>query len=71
MTGAVLCQRLHLWCMPPETNRTGDTHGHDALPSVIFSEGPGAEAFRGMMENYEIPGKLARLCGVDWPPRDR
>lgn len=40
------------------------TKSHSAVNVPIFAFGPGAEAFGGVMENTDIPKKIAKLWGV-------
>ena len=42
--------------------------GHSATPVPIYAFGPGADKFTGVMDNTEIPKKLADLMGIkDFP----
>lgn len=44
------------------------TGGHSATPVPIYAFGPSAEVFSGVMDNTEIPKKLADLMGIkDFP----
>lgn len=39
------------------------TRGHTATPVPLFAYGPGAEAFSGVMNNYELHGRIAAAVG--------
>ncbi len=44
---------------------TWSSGSHSAASVPIFAEGPGAEAFAGMMDNTEVARRLARAMGRD------
>ena len=42
--------------------------GHSATPVAVYAFGPGAEKFTGVMDNTEIPQRVADLMGIkDFP----
>jgi alkaline phosphatase len=43
------------------------TDSHTALPVPLFAYGPGAERFRGVLDNTEVPRILADLLGLELP----
>lgn len=40
------------------------TGGHSAIMVPVFSYGPGAENFTGIMENTDIPKNIMKLLGL-------
>lgn len=40
------------------------TTGHSGVEVPIFAEGPGARSFTGLLNNTDIPKRIARLCGL-------
>ena len=44
-----------------------DTHGHTGEDVPIFAFGPGAERFAGVLDNTEIPQRIAALAGLPFP----
>ena len=48
------------------------TAGHTGEDVPLFAAGPGAERFRGSLDNTEIPERIAELVGWprlnDWEP---
>ncbi len=43
--------------------------GHSGTPVPVYAFGPGAEKFSGVMDNTEIPQKIAKLIGVKEFPK--
>ncbi len=48
-----------------ENSRT--TGGHSANPVILFAVGPGADRFSGVLDNTDIPKKIAKLVGFAEP----
>lgn len=45
----------------------GNTWGHTGEDVPLFAGGPGAERFQGVLDNTEIPARVAGLLGWAWP----
>lgn len=43
--------------------------GHTAADVLLFAYGPGADRFSGVMDNTEIPKRIAELVGIDQFPQ--
>jgi alkaline phosphatase len=41
------------------------THGHTAEDVALYAAGPGSERLRGVLDNTDIPRRIAQLLG--WP----
>ncbi|MFN8547591.1 MAG: alkaline phosphatase [Candidatus Eisenbacteria bacterium] len=45
------------------------SHDHSGVLIPVTADGQGASAFAGTFDNTEIPGKIARAMGIDFPTR--
>lgn len=50
----------------PRVN-ANDTSGHTGEDVPFYASGPGAESFRRMLDNTDVPKIFAELLGWDWP----
>ena len=62
--GAVIAKRAGLSMLPYEVSFIGNTKGHSSLPVPIFAFGPASSLFSGIMDNTEIPKKIAKATHV-------
>jgi alkaline phosphatase len=63
--GAQLALRNGLTWVPRVND--DDTHGHTGEDVPIFAFGPGAGRFSGVLDNTEIPRRMAALAGLPFP----
>lgn len=45
------------------------SHDHSGVLIPVTADGQGASLFAGAFDNTEIPGKIARAMGIQFPPR--
>lgn len=45
----------------------GNTWGHTGEDVPLFAGGPGAGRFQGVLDNTDIPARMAELLGWSWP----
>ncbi|MGH9362149.1 MAG: alkaline phosphatase, partial [Thermoanaerobaculia bacterium] len=62
--------RRHRITFVPKVNLE-DTKGHTGEDVPLYAGGPGAERFAGVLDNAEIPSRLAALLGWEWLPGPR
>lgn len=64
--GAVIAQNLKLGIVSPSVQAESNTGGHTGNPVPLFATGVGSELFSGVMDNTEIPGKIAKAAGISF-----
>ena len=52
-------------------DRMSDTGGHDGTLVPVFAHGPGAQRFAGVLDNTEVPVRIAEALGLDFRPGAR
>lgn len=64
--GHLLSRRygIEYYDLDHQFEKLNKTYGHDGAMVGVFAFGPGAETFRGMYENTEIPKKIAAALGL-------
>lgn len=62
--GAIIASRAHAGFVDPAVRAMGTTGGHTGNMVPIYAYGPGAEVFGGVMDNTQIPRRMASLMGV-------
>lgn len=67
--GTALSRRHRVTFMP--NVNLEDTKGHTGEDVPLYAGGPGAERFAGVLDNAEIPRRLAALLGWSWTPGPR
>jgi alkaline phosphatase len=65
-----LLARRHRVTWVPKVN-LDDTKGHTGEDVPLYAGGPGAQRFAGVLDNAELPRRLAALLGWDWQPGPR
>ena len=66
--GSVLADRIDVGIVSAEVQiKSPSSGGHTGNPVPLYALGPGAELFDGVMDNTEIPAKLAAAAEVEWP----
>ncbi len=59
--GSFIAKRAHFVSVSLDMIAAGNTHGHSSTPVPIFAFGSGASVFTGVMDNTDIPLKIAKL----------
>jgi alkaline phosphatase len=67
--GTALARRHRITFMPKVN--LDDTKGHTGEDVPLYAGGPGAERFAGVLDNAELPRRLAALLGWEWTPGPR
>lgn len=61
--GSRIAKHYHAGSLDRNTEKLSSTGGHTSNMIVVFAYGKGADQFHGVMDNTDIPKKLAELMG--------
>ncbi|WP_066293669.1 alkaline phosphatase [Bacillus sp. FJAT-29937] len=65
--GSIIAKHYHAGIADPSIRSiSSSTGGHTANPIPLFAYGKGAEFFNGVLDNTDIPKKIAELMGYEW-----
>ena len=65
--GNIIANHYHAGIIQPQIQQLSDTGGHTSNMIVVFAVGTGAEEFHGVLDNTDIPKKIAAIMGYDFP----
>lgn len=61
--GTIIANHYHAGILQPQVQQLSSTGGHTSNMIVVFSFGIGAEEFHGVLDNTDIPKKIASIMG--------
>lgn len=61
--GTIIANHYHAGIVHPLTQQLSSTGGHTSNMIVVFAVGTGAEEFHGVLDNTDIPRKIAAIMG--------
>ncbi|CAI9388840.1 MULTISPECIES: alkaline phosphatase [Bacillaceae] len=61
--GSIIANHYHGGILQPEVQQLSTTGGHTSNMIVVFAFGMGAEEFHGVLDNTDIPKKIASIMG--------
>ncbi|MEH7345483.1 alkaline phosphatase [Bacillus sp. JJ1532] len=64
--GSIIAKHYHAGIVDSSIRSISSTGGHTANPVPLFAFGKGAEVFNGVLDNTDIPKKIAELMGYEW-----
>lgn len=64
--GSFISERYNTGIVNHQIRSISSAGGHTANPVPLFAYGAGAEHFHGMLDNTDIPKKMAELLGYQW-----
>ncbi len=62
--GAIIAARAHAGFVDPSVRAMGTTGGHTGNMVPVYAYGPGAQVFGGVLDNTQIPRRMAALIGA-------
>lgn len=63
--GSYIAERNYAGIISRKIRSISSAGGHTGNPVILFAYGTGAEEFHGVMDNTEVPRKIAELMGYD------
>lgn len=63
--GSIIAARAHAGVVDPAVRALGHTGGHTGNMVPVYAMGPGASLFAGVLDNTQIPRRMAALLGVN------
>ncbi|MDM5229213.1 alkaline phosphatase [Cytobacillus sp. NJ13] len=64
--GSLIAEKYHGGILTNKVRSLSSTGGHTGNMIPLFAYGIGSEAFTGVMENTDIPKRIARLMNYSW-----
>ncbi|WP_400242315.1 alkaline phosphatase [Niallia sp. JL1B1071] len=61
--GNIIANHYYAGIVQPQIQQLSDTGGHTSNMIVVFADGIGAEEFHGVLDNIDIPQKIASIMG--------
>lgn len=64
--GSMIAKHFNAGIVDRNVRSISSTGGHTANPILLFTYGNGANVFHGVLENTEVPQKIAEIMGYDF-----